>query len=221
MKVCTDACVFGASVAAYLNNHQQNGVSILDIGAGTGLLSLMLAQKTTGSINAVEIDEAAFQQANENFQASPWKNRLTIFNEDALAFNPGKKYDCIVSNPPFFKGDLKSDDDKKNAAKHDTALTLEQLLKVISKNLSPAGLFAVLMPYPRVKMFIEMATEAGYFLKEQILIQHTQKHPFFRGILFFGSNKCTSENYELALKNADGNYTPKFVSLLKDYYLNL
>jgi tRNA1Val (adenine37-N6)-methyltransferase len=219
MKVCTDACIFGAAVAGYIHSRRLVPVTMLDIGSGSGLLSLMLAQKTNAIIDGVEIDEAAFEQAKDNFEQSPWKERLTVFNADALFFYPVKKYDCIISNPPFFEGDLKSGNIKKNAAKHDTTLTIEQLLLVIDRHLSPDGFFALLLPWHRINFFIEIARAAHYFLNEQLLVQHTKLHPFFRGILFFSHHKTIITRKELVIKGSDGYNTPEFIELLKDYYL--
>jgi len=221
MKVCTDACIFGAFIAAQINKRQLGTGNLLDIGTGTGLLSLMAAQKTEGNIDAIEIDKAAYQQAIINFEQSPWRRRLTIHNIDALQYAPGKKYNCIISNPPFFEGDLKSANSKKNAAKHDTTLSLEQLLDIVARNLSPQGFFAVLLPYHRVGYFIETANAANFFLNQQLLIQHTRLHPFFRGILFFSQTKTVVTTNELAIKNEKGSYTPEFIELLQDYYLHL
>ncbi|MBC7888599.1 MAG: methyltransferase [Ferruginibacter sp.] len=221
MKVCTDACLFGAYIARELFGRQLAPGNILDIGTGTGLLSLMVAQKTNGIIDAIEIDGAAAQQAKQNFEQSPWNNRLNIFKTDALLFNPGKKYDCIISNPPFFEGDLKSGNKKRNAAKHDTTFTLEQLLSVIGRHLLPHGFFGILLPCQRVNLFVEIATAAHYFLNGQLLIQHTGGHQFFRGILFFSHHNTTIIRNELAIKDENGNYTHNFIELLEDYYLNL
>ncbi len=221
MKVCTDACIFGAFLAKAIIHPKKVPASILDIGTGTGLLSLMAAQKSNATMDAIELDEAAFHQAKTNFERSPWQNRLNIFNANALQFDPGKKYDCIVSNPPFFEGDLKSGNSEKNAAKHDTTLTLEQLLSIINNHLAPDGFFGVLLPWHRVEFFIEIAMVAGYFLNEQLLVQHTKSHPFFRGILFFSRKNATAISKELVIKNEDGNYTPEFIDLMKDYYLHL
>jgi len=189
MKVSTDACLFGAYVARQINRRQLVADTVLDIGTGTGLLSLMVAQKTKGTMDAVELDKTAFQQASHNFEQSPWKERLNIFNTDVLSFYPGKTYDCIISNPPFFEGDLKSGNKNKDAAKHDTTLTLEQLLMVIGKHLSQNGFFAVLLPCQRIDFFIEIAISAHYFLQVQVLIRHTREHPVSRGILFFSRQK--------------------------------
>ena len=173
MKVCTDACLFGAYVAGIIVNEKLAVNNCLDIGAGTGLLSLMLAQKINSHIDAVEIDKAAYQQANKNFEQSPWNERLAIFNTSILHFDGGKKYDCIISNPPFFEGDLKSDKSNKNAAKHDTSLTLQQLLPIVKDHLQEDGFFAVLLPWHRLHYFIDEALKLGLYLSKKILVKQT------------------------------------------------
>lgn len=232
MKVCTDACLFGAVVADYKTCLPKDILSetatggpfshCLEIGTGTGLLSLMIAQKNdTHTIDGVEIDTAAAAQAAENIAASPWANRIQVFNEDILTFNTQKKYDCIVSNPPFYEGDLQSADKAKNDAKHDTALNLSELLKVVDKYLHPQGFFAVLLPYHRVEYFIEEAKKSGLFLGKQILVKHTLKHTFFRGILFFNRRETETKVLEIVIWDTEHNYTAEFAELLKDYYLFL
>src|SRR5690242_4780052 len=114
MKVCTDASLFGAWLASKLENSLLKRESILDIGTGTGLLSLMLAQSTSSLIDALEIDNDAFEQAKENVEASDWKHRIQLFHKDARIFQPIKKYDLVISNPPFFEKDLTSLEEKKN-----------------------------------------------------------------------------------------------------------
>ena len=189
MKVCTDACIFGAVVSAQAGNNPLIK-NVLDIGTGTGLLSLMMAQKTAALIDAIEIDPLAFVQAAKNFEQSPWHNKLTIHNTDVLEFHPEKKYDLIISNPPFFEGDLKSENRKKNAAKHDTTLTLEMLLKVIDRCfICGSAVLQCYSPTTGSSFFIELANTFGFLLNQQLLVQHTAMHPFFRGILFFSRNE--------------------------------
>jgi tRNA1Val (adenine37-N6)-methyltransferase len=219
MKVCTDACLFGAYIA---NEIQQLPVkNILDIGTGTGLLTLMLAQETSAAIDAVEIDAAAFTQAKQNIEQSPWKEKIAIYNSDILKFQTNKKYDCIISNPPFFEADLKSTDEKKNFAKHDTSLTFTALLNIVDANLSADGFFAVLLPFHRSNYFEEEAVKINFHLAKKILIKQTPKHNHFRSILVFSRIKTATVPEELIIKNEDGNYTVEFISLLKDYYLYL
>ena len=218
MKVCTDACLFGALVA----DCTPPIANCLDIGTGTGLLSLMIAQKDPlAKIDAVEIDEAAAGQARQNFASSPWAERLTVFNCDILNFETGKKYDCIISNPPFFEDDLKSPNQTKNQAKHDTSLSLTDLLKVVGTQLTEEGSFAVLLPYHRVNYFIEEAERSGLHLNRKILVKQTTRHDLFRGILFFGKIKKPLQNTQIIIKDHEGKYTAAFTAALKDYYLYL
>jgi tRNA1Val (adenine37-N6)-methyltransferase len=224
MKVTTDACLFGALVAGCKTclPAGKQLVNCLEIGTGTGLLSLMVAQKNNAlKIDAVEIDAPAAVQAAENIAASPWAESIQVFNEDILSFGSEKKYDCIVSNPPFFEDNLQSADKAKNNAKHNTSLNLLQLLLVVEKNLSPDGFFAVLLPYHRVGYFIEESEKLGLHLSKQILVKQTIKHKFFRGILFFNRRKTGPQLMEIIIKDANQNYTPEFAASLRDYYLFL
>jgi len=220
MKVCTDACLFGAWVANELTAIKQIS-NCLDIGTGTGLLSLLLAQKTTAFIDAVEIDKAAFDQAKENFNQSPWSERLALINTDITTFDTNKKYDCIISNPPFFEGDLKSSNSYKNAAKHDTTLTLQQLLQVVDKTLQQKGYFAILLPYHRADFFIEEAAKSTLYLTKKVLVKQTPTHEYFRAMLLFSRQQKNVSNEEIIIKNEANNYTEIFTGLLKDYYLFL
>ena len=142
MKVTTDSCFFGAWVAEEIKKEKRKIKNALDIGAGTGLLSLMIAQKNKIEIDAVEIDKDASQQAKENIEASPWKNQIHIFNEDIVSFQPGKKYDCIISNPPFYENELASEKQKRNIAHHSEQLTISEVLRVIKNHLDEEGFFS-------------------------------------------------------------------------------
>src|SRR5437868_10338543 len=170
MKVCTDACLFGALVAEVASeagqrptaNDQRSTTNFLDIGTGTGLLSLMLAQKhPAADIDAVEINTGSALQAKENFNSTKWRYSLNIFPSDIKNFITEKKYDLIISNPPFFEDDLLSEIEATNLAKHDAGLTLKELLEVVQRHLHTAGLFAVLLPHHRVQYFQSEALEQG------------------------------------------------------------
>jgi len=226
MKVCTDACLFGAVIPPNplpFNSAQDEGKnSVLDIGTGTGLLSLMYAQKDPHAIiDAVEIDKAAAQQAKENFEASPWKNRLNTINADILELDPYKKYDLIFSNPPFFENDLRSASAAKNNAKHDTSLHLPALLNAIGMHLNTDGIFAVLLPAHRVDHFEKLAGEKNFHLNQKIMVSQSPKHDHFRGILFFSGEEKKVELAEMTIRNNNGDYSYEFTTLLKDYYLNI
>lgn len=225
MKVSTDACIFGATVAQRLADMEVEAPATihtyLDIGTGTGLLSLMVAQKTIGDIDAVEMEEGAAEQAMQNINSSDFKERIQVIKNDILQFDPLKKYDEIFCNPPFYEDALHSPKAQINAAKHSTTLTLQQIAALVAKYLMEDGLFAVLLPYQRVNEFIELAAENNLFLSEKILVRHSINHTFFRGILFFKKMEVPVVNKTLLIRNEEGVYSDEFTLLLKDYYLNL
>ncbi|WP_153797197.1 tRNA1(Val) (adenine(37)-N6)-methyltransferase [Foetidibacter luteolus] len=220
MKVCTDACLFGAFIA---RGQWLQGNRVLDIGTGTGLLSLLLAQKHDhAEIDAVEIDDTAAVQASENFAASPWADRLNIYRQPIQQFTErGAGYDFIISNPPFFEGDLKSNTANRNLALHSEGLKLEELVGCINRLLKNNGSFAVLLPYHRLDFFEKLAGNQGFFLAEKLLVQQTPSHPFFRGILVFGKTVVQTLQHQITIKTTEGKYSPEFTELLKDYYLHL
>lgn len=230
MKVCTDACLFGAVIASSLKailREKPTGMdlslagNILDIGCGTGLLALMLAQKNNGLIEAIEINKDAFLQANENIFSSPWKDRIQVIHADVKAYTFTKQYDLVVSNPPFFEHHLRSLKEGINMARHDETLTYKDLIHIVRRALSPDGCFAVLIPYHQFENVIQVAKNAGLFLHHHISVKQTHKHDPFRSIcLFFFDEPSQATEKELIIKEGN-NYSEGFVDLLKDYYLNL
>lgn len=220
MKVCTDACLFGAWVADKIST-DYSIKNILDIGTGTGLLSLMLAQKTNASIDAVELDKEAASQAVENFSASPWKERLQVFESSIHEFNLVKKYDCIISNPPFFEDDLRSGNASKNAAKHDTTLTLDELLQQIKRLLKEEGIACILIPFHRSAYLEKLVSDNGFFIHEKLLIKQSVDHNYFRSQLIFSKQPKETITKEIFIHDAQRQYSNEFIALLKDYYLKL
>lgn len=218
MKVCTDSCIFGA----WFSEKIAPGSNVLDIGAGSGLLTFMLAQKTSGKLHGIEIDPSSFEQLQANISHSNWKDRIEVFNGDAATYMLPLQYDFIITNPPFYEADLKSPDRQRNIAMHSAELTLQTLTGIIDKYLSPNGSFGILLPYSRTEECISVAGEKGFFLNEQLLIQQTPAHYYFRSILHFSRSKTDAlQKHELIIRGADNSYTPGFISLLKDYYLYL
>ncbi len=220
MKVCTDACLFGAWVADLVYRGQVTGKRVLDIGVGTGLLSLMVAQKIGGEIDGVEIDEAAAEQAAANFEESPWSDRFSLLKIDARNIESGKLYDFIISNPPFFENDLESPDDKRNLALHSSALSFSELIGVIKKHLADNGNFGVLLPYHRKETFVKSALATGFYLNEEVNVKQTTRHPYFRSMLLFGGSDRGTIKSEIIIRDGE-NYSIPFRRLLKDYYLKL
>jgi tRNA1Val (adenine37-N6)-methyltransferase len=140
-------------------NHKKK---ILDIGSGTGLIMLMLAQNTEAEINGIEIDPIAFQQLEENIQQNSWSPRLNVFQGDVRHFDFSERYDFIITNPPFFENDLLSTSKEEQTAKHSTALNFEELLQAIDKQLTAEGSFGILLPYHRESEFNQNQTPPDF-----------------------------------------------------------
>ena len=218
MKVCTDACLFGAWLAERVARWQMTDNSVLDIGAGTGLLSLMLAQQTGCMIDAVELDEKAAEQAADNFEASPWHEHCQVIQADIRTVHLGKKYGLIISNPPFYQNDLKTGDDQRNMALHSKELSLFELLAAIKKHLAANGKFAVLLPYHRKTEFENMAIADGFLLAEEVLVKQSEVHDYFRVMLLFDA-AATNHNSNTITIIESGQYSSAFIELLQPYYL--
>lgn len=220
MKVCTDSCLFGAWIARLIETGRIRAETVLDIGSGTGLLSLMLAQKSGAAITSVEIDENSWQQSKENFEQSPWSSQLKAIHADIKIFDPQHSFDLIISNPPFFENDLISGNENKNIAKHHAALTLQELASWSANHLRKEGNFIVLLPFHRAGYFKKIASENNFFLKEELLVKQTPRHSFFRTILWFGKEPQEMEaSHEITIMKQSGDYTPEFRDLVIDYYL--
>lgn len=221
MKVCTDACIQGAFTARYLAAGPVEASHILDIGAGTGLLSLMLAQQVPARITGIELDEAAAGQAGQNFAASPWAERLQITQGDIRSFPGRQAYDFIISNPPFYEADLKSNDPLRNQAMHATELGYAALLQAITAHLAPGGGFSMLLPYQQFRAFCAQAAAAGFFPVQVLNIRQSVQHDHFRSVGIFGRQELRPETASMAIYDEGQTYTAAFVELLKEYYLYL
>jgi tRNA1Val (adenine37-N6)-methyltransferase len=216
MKVCTDSCIFGAWTAARLNA----SATILDVGAGTGLLSLMLAQESAAKIDAIELDPESAQQAAENIAASPWPHRIHLVHLDVRQFAPGHDYDFIISNPPFFEGDLLSPSSGKNKSKHAETLNLEEIISIVQRLLHARGAFSILVPFHRTDYIEKLAVAKGFHLREKMLIRQTPAHMPFRSLLLFSQEESTSiGEQELTIRDGRGNETPELLDLMKSYYI--
>ena len=222
MKVTTDGCLFGAWVAHTLQKEKETFSTALDIGAGTGLLSLMAAQKNEIEIDAVEIDSGAAAQVRQNFELSPWAQRLHVIEGDINTVTLRKEYDCIFSNPPFYENELASPDAKRNLAHHSGQLTLEQLFSVIQQKLSADGTYFLLLPYKRKSEIERFLGNAGLYVYTMVEVHPSVIHAPFR-LLLKGSKKETlqKEKETFYIKDEAGQYTTAFVQLLKDYFLYL
>ena len=245
MKVCTDACLFGAWVAKQPS--LETAHSIVDIGTGTGLLSLMVAQateSTQASITAIEIESQAAEEASSNFKLSKWSDRLVLVNDSIQNFtaiiskddlvsnelnknNNKQLFDIVISNPPFYEGDLKSPDSNKNKAAHSTELPWNILVENVTSVLSDVGSFFVLVPTLRAYTMQKLAETHHLQLAEEVLVYNDVKHLPFRSFLHFRIAKPEIEKdisvlrNKIVIKNTDNTYSAEFIELLKDYYLHL
>jgi tRNA1Val (adenine37-N6)-methyltransferase len=224
MKVTTDACLFGAWVAEKVSSRGSGVQTVLDIGAGTGLLSLMLAQKCKAEIDAVETDEDTAGQALENVAAFPGKSMIKVIHADARTFSFPKSYDLVISNPPFYENELKSFYSKKNIAHHSDNLSLEELLTVIKSNLNPDGTFYLLLPYKRDEEIRKLVRETEMQITQVVLVRQSVNHDYFRIMLegnLFTDETTEIQFDEIAIWNERQQYTEEFAELLRDYYLHL
>jgi len=220
MKVCTDACAFGAWVNVCIKDFPVRYA--LDVGSGTGLLSLMLAQENSFNIHAVEKDHNAFKQSVENFVNSAWENRLSAHHTDVLNWTPSYPFQFIICNPPFFKNDLPSKDIMKRNALHEDGLTLNKLFSLSGKWLDKTGFIALLMPFHRIAEAIAAANENEFFLLRSAILKRNSRDEGFRGMMIFGRQQNPQVAQEqLVIRNNDNEYAEPFIDLLKPYYLNL
>ena len=218
MKVTTDACILGAWTPVFPGLKR-----VLDIGTGTGLLSLMLAQRSWEiAIDAVEIDMDAAQQARENFMASPWRERLKIVEGDVRDHPFMVKYDLIICNPPFFNNSLLSNDANKMVARHTVELSNKELADVILANLAEDGYASVLLPVTEYGVWKQLAEGGGMHEHGALLIKHRADAEVKRIVgLFSKSEPSFMEEETLVIMDGEGNYTEGFRELLKAFYLAL
>jgi len=218
MKVCTDACILGAWFAAKIPDYY----NVLDIGSGTGLLMMMLAQRSQSEIHGIEIDLPAFKQLKENISQNSWRERMKAFPGDARTYAFPNKYNFIISNPPFFENDLPSDSSEEQVAKHSKLLKLEELVQVIDDNLEANGSFGVLLPFHRWQYFDELATKHKLYLTEKLFVKQTPAHDYFRAVLHYSRNhEHFVPSFDLIIHEQEKQYSEEFRELLKDYYLYL
>lgn len=220
MKVTTDACVFGA-----MTDVEPAG-KILDIGAGTGLLALMAAQRSKADIVAVEMDLAAAEQAKANFSESPWGKRLFLYQETIQEFaqqaKHQHKYDHIISNPPFFLNSQKSLCPRRAAARHLGSLPLSELMDCVDRLLTTGGHFQVLLPLPESRMLRELAEKSHFFCASEIRLHPLPEQSAHRLIMTLkrrlGTMKATIPT-DFSIRATANTYSSDFDQLLQNYYL--
>ena len=215
MKVGTDAVLIGSWVMG------KDAKNILDIGTGTGIIALMLAQKTWALVDAIDIDENAVMQAQSNVSNSPWNDRVRVIHQSLQAFcvHPMQKYDLIVSNPPYFDETFKPAEEGRNKARHTDHLSFEELATGVRELLSDAGKFYVILPLTEGTLFIEKMKVEGLFLNEVISVRPKQDKPVKRLLMQFSMHRKPLVSAELIVHKDDQNYSEEYIELTKDFYL--
>ncbi len=226
MKIGTDSVLLGAWASLDANPY-----SILDIGAGTGVLALMMAQRSNAQqIDAIEIDDAAYVQCVNNFEHSPWGDRLFCYHaaldefvEDLDDEESGMDdtYDVIISNPPFHSDTYKSANEQRDLARYVDAMPFRHLIESVSKLLSEEGRFSVILPFSEEKNFIVLASKEHLFPNRILRVKGTPQSEIKRSLIEFSFQEITVELKELIIEIARHEYTDDYIELTKDFYLKM
>ena len=219
MKIGTDSVLLGAWTPL-----DTNPFAVLDIGAGTGVLSLMLAQRSNaGVIDALEIDEQAYEQCVDNFETSPWADRLFCYHADLAEFveEIEDKYELIISNPPFYSEDYKTNNDQRDLARFTDALPFNHLVDSVSKLLSKDGIFSVVIPFKEEVNFINLASEVKLFPNKILHVKGSDTSEIKRSLLAFSFRESDIKIDTLVIETARHQYTDDYINLTKDFYLKM
>jgi len=222
MKIGTDAVLLGAwcDLGGFPD-------TMLDVGSGTGVISLMLAQRSDAmTIDAVEVDESAYEQTVENFEQSDWGDRLFCYNASFGEFveemaEEEEEYDVIVSNPPFYTDDYETEDVARNKARFTSSLSFEELLQGVSEILSENGRFSTIIPFKEEESFIKLAKKHNLYLSRVCRVKGNPTSEIKRSLLEFSFTETTLEEEELVIETKRHQYTDAYTNLTKDFYLKM
>ena len=212
MKVGTDGVLLGAWTDV------SQSTRILDIGTGTGLIALMLAQRSDARITAVDIDENAYGQAMDNILLSPWKSRIRVMRQDIREYCPEQSFDCIVSNPPYFANSLKSPQKRRNTARHTDSLSFYDLLRSVSELLTPEGAFSVVLPYESLNVFWSTAMEFYLYPSRQTTVFSKPGASPKRVLLELRPRIVSCQVNQLVIETGPQVFSEAFKALTCDFY---
>lgn len=218
MKVGTDGVLLGAWVPV------EKARKVLDIGCGSGLIALMIAQRSTSEvlIDGVELEPEAARQASSNAASSPWAERVRIYQQDVHQFaeNHPHQYDLIVSNPPYFAPAVACRDEARDTARYTGSLTHDALLNCAEKLITPSGAFCVVLPHDLGIELSRLAIQQNWFVHCQVDIRDRPGKPLNRMLLTLSRQMGETEYQHLALRQSEGVYSPEFCQLISEFYLN-
>lgn len=216
MKVGTDGVLLGAWTDL---SHSRR---ILDIGTGTGLIALMLAQRCMDArITAIDLDSAAVEQAQENIQASPWKDRIEALQQDICTYHPNGTFDTIVSNPPYFIDSLKCPDSQRSTARHTDTLDADRLIGKVSELLTSGGRFSIILPAEQTEDLIRVAGEKGLHPSRQTWVITRPGLSPKRILMEFRKIPVTLQPDELVIELERHVYSEEYIALTKEFYLKM
>jgi tRNA1Val (adenine37-N6)-methyltransferase len=218
MRIGTDAILLGSWA------EPGQAQSILEIGTGCGVISLMLAQRTNAKIDAIDIDEESVFQAGSNFLQSLWRERLNAICISLQDFihNSDQKYDLVITNPPFFMGSLPSPDARKNRARHANHLSRQELLAGITTFLNGDGVFLVILPVEEFRKFTTLAETTGLFIRKIMKVRPKPGKPVNRIMGDFGFQDCAVPSMEeIVIRNEDNSFTTEYIAFTDAYYFSL
>jgi tRNA1Val (adenine37-N6)-methyltransferase len=224
MKVCTDSCLFGAWLRGKLSLRDIHVDRMLDIGTGTGLLTMILMQAPSFVLqaDAIEIDEFAAGQASENILAAGKSQVINVHCKPLQQFEADNNYDLIVSNPPFFVNDLRGKDIARTRAMHEDTLELEEIFDFAIKKMSSNGRLALMVPFHRKEELMNMVASNGLWVESSCAVKQTHQHDYFRYLLVCKNAETdVAEEESIVIKEKDGQYSSSFIRLLKEFYLYL
>lgn len=212
-KIGTDGVLLGAW--ADINA----GGRILDIGTGTGLLALMMAQRTDSEIIALEPDTESYEQALGNIKISQWTNRITLYNTKVQDYYPDYQFNIIVSNPPFFRQSLVNKDERLSKARHDFDLSSIELLRAVNRLITNSGIFCVILPYAEAALLIAEATDYNLYCNKILRIKPLPSSTVKRMLMEFGREKRELLQSFLTIETTRHEYTEEYKELTAEFYL--